>query len=63
MFVGQEKLMALWQHVEAFIENQKITCPETISQSDRVVENSYEFIEQCCNIVGYHEEEEEEEEE
>ena len=36
-----------------FIEDQKITCPETIFQSDRVIENAYAFIKEICDIVGY----------
>lgn len=36
-----------------FITKQRITCPETIYQSDRVIENAYEFIEQICDVVGY----------
>lgn len=44
---------ALWEHCKAFIEKQKITCPEAIYQSDRVIENAYEFIEGVCDIVGY----------
>jgi hypothetical protein len=36
-----------------FIEKQKITCPETIYQSDRVIENAYEFIQEICEVVGY----------
>lgn len=36
-----------------FITKQKITCAETIYQSDRVIENAYEFIEEICDLVGY----------
>jgi hypothetical protein len=36
-----------------FITKQKITCPETIYQTDHVIENAYEFIEDVCDIVGY----------
>lgn len=43
--------------VEAFTKEQRISCPETIYQSDRVIEHAYEFIEQVCDIAGYHEEE------
>jgi hypothetical protein len=41
-----------------FIRSQLITCPETIYQSDRVIENAYEFIESVCEIVGYCKDEE-----
>lgn len=36
-----------------FINDQEITCPETIFQSDHVIENAYEFIHKICDIVGY----------
>lgn len=36
-----------------FVEEQHIYCAETIYQSDRVIENAYEFIEKICDIVGY----------
>ena len=38
---------------KAFIKAQEIRCPEDIYQSDRVIENAYEFIESICNILGY----------
>ena len=36
-----------------FINDQKIDCAETVFQSDRVIENVYEFIYEICDIVGY----------
>lgn len=39
--------------VEEFITKQNIHCAEVVWQSDRVVENSYEFIQKLCDIVGY----------
>lgn len=45
-----------------FIKENKIDCSETIYQTDRVVENSLEFIEAICDLIGYHEEVEDEEE-
>lgn len=39
---------------EEFIKKQKISCPETIYQTDHVIENAYEFIENICNIIGYY---------
>lgn len=45
---------------EKFIRDNSITCPETICQSDRVIMNAYEFIEQICENVGYCEVDEEE---
>ena len=52
-----ESLLNLWKIVKDYIEEQNIHCSETIYQSDCVIENSYEFIEDCCDIVGYLEEE------
>lgn len=43
--------------VKQFIADQKIRAPETIHQTDRVIENAYEFIEQLCDVVGYHKDE------
>jgi hypothetical protein len=36
-----------------FIREHRITHPETIYQSDRVIEHAYELIENICNVVGY----------
>lgn len=46
----------LWEEVEKFIEDNQISCPETIHQTDWVITNAYEFIERLCDIVGYYEE-------
>lgn len=48
----------LWETIEDFITKYEITCPETIHQSDRVIENAYWLIEKACEIVGYYNEEE-----
>ena len=45
-----------------FIKENKIDCSETIYQTDRIAENSLEFIESICELIGYHEDEEELEE-
>lgn len=47
-----EKALAL---VEGFVRKQKISCPETIYQSDRVIVNAYEFIQELCDVAGYQE--------
>lgn len=54
-----ESLLNLWNIVKNYIEEQRIICSETIYQCDHVIENSYEFIEDCCDAVGYFEDEEE----
>jgi len=49
----EAEMKALWATVEMFIIDHDIHCPETIYQTDRVIENAYTFIEDVCNIVGY----------
>lgn len=44
------KLLA---RVEKFISDQRIGCPETIYQTDRVIESAYEFIQDLADIAGY----------
>lgn len=46
------KLKAIIQN---FVEKQEISCVETIYQTDRVIENAYELIENLVEIVGYKE--------
>jgi hypothetical protein len=43
--------------VEAFVKAQHISCAEAVCQSDNVISNAYEFIEQLCEIAGYYEDE------
>lgn len=38
---------------EKFVIDLEIGCPESIYQSDRVIESAPEFIEKICDIVGY----------
>jgi hypothetical protein len=38
-----------------FIEKNQIGSPETIYQSDTVIQNAYDFIKQVCDAVGYYE--------
>lgn len=47
-----EQVLAL---VEKFIQDQEIECPETVYQTDRVIENAYEFIESLCEVADYKE--------
>lgn len=49
--------LALRAIVKKFIEDNKICCVESIYQCDCVSENSLEFIESLCDVVGYYEEE------
>lgn len=48
-----QQAQALAAHCEQFIQDQRISCAETVYQSDRVILNAYEFIEGVCDIVGY----------
>lgn len=43
----------LVKEVRKFLDDNKIHCPETIYQTDHVIQNAYEFIEILANIVGY----------
>ena len=54
------EMAALWKVCMKFIEAQQIGCPETIYQTDRVIEHAYELIEDVCNVVGYVPDEDEE---
>jgi hypothetical protein len=47
------KLEALWSLCEKFVREQEIRSRETVFQTDRVIENAYEFIAATCEIVGY----------
>lgn len=43
----------LWDLVSKFVKDNQISCPESVAQCDHVIVNAYEFIEQCCDLVGY----------
>lgn len=48
-----EKRDKVWEICEKFMKDQEIRCVEDVHQTDRVIENAYEFIEEVCNIIGY----------
>ena len=48
-----KEMAALWNKCIQFIKEQNINYPETIYQTDWVIENAYGFIEDVCDIVGY----------
>ena len=54
--IVQLHLQKVEQVVKDFIQDQRIYCSENIYQSDRVIENVYDFIEKLCDLVGYYEE-------
>lgn len=48
----------LYEFVQGYIENHKISCPESIHQSDEINLDAPHFMEKCCEIVGlFHEKE------
>jgi len=49
----ERELMELYTVCLKFVVQNKIYCPEDIYQTDEISENSLEFIEDICNIVGY----------
>lgn len=50
-----KEMAKLWQICCDFIKAQEIGAPETIYQTDWVIENAYTFIEDICEVVGYEE--------
>ena len=48
------RFRTLWANCEQFIHDQEISCAESISQCDNVIENAYDFIEEICDLVGYY---------
>jgi hypothetical protein len=50
-----ERTKQLWHVCRSYIEDLEITCPEAIYQKDGITQTSLEFVEQICEIVGYHE--------
>lgn len=57
-----DKRDELYELVTKYIKQQKISCVDTIHQCDWVIESAYNFIANCCEIVGYYNDEEGEEE-
>ena len=43
----------LYIEVRKFMQENNITCEETIYQTDHVIANAYDFIGNLCDIVGY----------
>lgn len=42
--------------IERFIDDNGISCAESIYQLDKVIQSAYEFIEELCELVGYYSE-------
>lgn len=50
-----EKKIKLYDLCLKFINENDIYCDETVYQSDRVIQEAYDFIAEICEIVGYKE--------
>lgn len=48
-FKGQKLL----EIVRAFVAKHDITCEETIFQTDRVIENAYDFMADLVKVAGF----------
>lgn len=44
----------LIKYIRNFIRKHEITCSETIHQSDRLNLAAPDFLDECCEIIGYH---------
>jgi hypothetical protein len=56
-----ERAEKVLQLVEAFVKEQEVSCSEAIYQNDNVIVGAYEFIDQLCEVAGFHKFEEENE--
>jgi hypothetical protein len=43
----------LWELCVKFIEDNKISCEESVYLHDRVAENSFVFMHEVCKVVGF----------
>lgn len=51
--INQNKGTDITSVCKRFIRDHRISHPEQIYQTDKIIEDAYEFIEEICNIVGY----------
>jgi hypothetical protein len=56
-----EDLKQVYNLIADFIEENKITGPETIYQTDRVYEYAPELVEDLAEVVGYYDYDDEDE--
>jgi hypothetical protein len=47
------KEQQLFELCKKFIQEHQIYCPEKIYQTDQIMIDATEFIEDICNLVGY----------
>ena len=59
MLERSEKAERVLKIIEQFVIDQRISCDETIYQSDRVIVNAYDLMYELINVAGYMEIEEE----
>jgi hypothetical protein len=52
----QQKPRQLVRYVTDFVKEHQISCGESIHQSDRMNLMAPEFMDKCCEIIGYYEE-------
>lgn len=43
----------LYEYVNNYIQKNKISCSESIHQSDEINLDAPNFMENCCKIIGY----------
>ena len=51
------KAEELWNYVQNYIKDNEISCAEAVQQVDSLRIDASNFMEKCCDIVGYHEDE------
>lgn len=51
--ISRKKLDKIYDLIIQFRDEHHITCEEKIYQSDEVIENAYDFINDLINIVEY----------
>lgn len=49
----EDEKSQLFALVKQFIDQNQIHSPEAIYQRDSLVVKASEFMEMCCNVVGY----------
>ena len=50
----QDSSERLYEFVSDYIKKLKISCPESIHQSDELNLDAPHFMESCCEIVGFY---------
>lgn len=43
----------LWKLCQRFVEDNRISCGESICQCDHVIAAAYDFLAEMCEVVGY----------